>query len=274
MRRLLSHTEIVTPSDNEIGEYSAKKEYQAATQEKIQSVVDNLAKSVPDKAEYYSMSKLTEFDIRSVKIDGKSYDIKGDTLTRVTEAASDSYYSNVDKLSNNELNIEDIIGYTKKGKAHTATDAKGNKVALTGRMYNSDGTPRFDDLVMAKILEDVKEASKTNAINQYQSEITGNEKVNTIAQTQKKFTTASASGRKSGGGKRGSGSRKSSSGGGKSDVHFTRAMANSAARRNNRVQSIASLPSTVKNNVHFTGGTAKGAKLPNTVRFIPNPIKM
>lgn len=269
------HTEITVPSDSAMREYNAKKERHMETQSKIQSVVDNLAQSTPDKAEYYSMPKLTEFDIRSVKIEGKSYDIKGDILTRVTEAATDNYYSNVDKLTNNELNIEDVIGYTKKGKAHTATDASGNKVALTGRMYNSDGTPRFDDLIMAKILEDVKEASRINAINQYQSEITGGEEVKTIAQEQKKFTTARASGRKSGGGKRSSGSRKSSSSGGKTDIHFTRAMANAATKRS-QSRSIAALPDTVSKQAIQSAANAvvKNKGLPNTVKMINNPLFM
>lgn len=262
-------TEITVPSDSAMGEYNAKKERHSKTQNKIQSVVDKLAQSTPDKAEYYSMPKLTEFDIRSVKIGGKSYDITGDTLTKVTEAATDDYYSNVDKLTNNELNIEDVIGYTKKGKAHAATDASGNKVALTGRMYNSDGTPRFDDLIMAKILEDVKEASKTNAVNKYASEISGDNQEGTKVSSNNTMRFTSKS--KSSGGKRSSGGGKRASAGGNSDIHFTRAMANGSRRS----QSAAALPNSVrKNTLRLSSVGVKKSGLPNKVKIIQNPLFM
>lgn len=107
-------------------------------------MADGVAEAVPDKAGEYSASSLQIKNINSAKINGASYKLSDEVEKKVVAAANEEYYSNVEKLMDNELNIEDVIGYTGKGKARTSEQADGMKVALIGRMYNDDGTPRFD----------------------------------------------------------------------------------------------------------------------------------
>lgn len=254
-----------------------KQESVEAVSEMLQSISDNLANAVPDKADGYSAKSLQEFDIRTAKIDGKSYEISGDTLHKVAEAATEEYYSNIERLMNNEINVEDVVGYTSKGKTSTATQADGTKVSLTGKLYNEDGTPRFDELVIAKIIRKSKEKAKSNAINKYSDEISGDtvaknntSKVETkvsSASTRKHFTSARSSGRKS------SGSSKRSSSGGSAE--FVRAMANAVTKRS-QSRSIAALPDTVSKQAIRSAANAvvKNKGLPNTVKMINNPLFM
>ena len=249
--------------------------------EQIQKVAERLAAAVPDKAEGYSAKSLQEFDIKSVNIDGKSYDIDGDMLTKVTEAATDEHYSNVEKLLNNEANIEDVIGYTSKGKASTAEQADGTKVKLTGKMYNEDGTPRFDELAIAKIIRKSKEKAKSNAIEKYRSEITGSdappaeEKSVKVSQgSSRRFTSAKASGKKSSGGGRKRSSGKSSSG----NVRFTSARALLSGRDTARTSrtSSAALPNIMNTNLLRMAASPyiKNNKVSNAVKPLENPLFM
>lgn len=254
-----------------------KQESMEAVSEMLQSISDNLANAVPDKADGYSAKSLQEFDIRTAKIDGKSYEISGDTLHKVAEAATEEYYSNIERLMNNEINVEDVVGYTSKGKTSTATQADGTKVSLTGKLYNKDGTPRFDELVIAKIIRKSKEKAKSNAINKYSDEISGDtvaknntSKVETkvsSASTRKHFTSARSSGRKSSGN-----SKRSSSGG---SAEFVRAIANAVTKRS-QSRSIAALPDTVSKQAIQSAANAvvKNKGLPNTVKMINNPLFM
>lgn len=166
-------TSITEPSKADIDQYRQKMEYQEEVTGYLQTIADNVAKAVPDKADDYSVSSMQINDVRSVKIDGKSYSISGDVEKKVIETANDVHYSNIEKLMNNEINVEDVVGYTSKGRARTSTQADGTKVQLTGKLYNDDGTPRFDEVVMARIMYQSKETAKDKAVEQYKDEITG-----------------------------------------------------------------------------------------------------
>lgn len=154
-------------------EINEKNERQEKITGQLQAVSDAAAAAVPDKADNYSLKSLQINSIQSVKIDGKSYDISGEIESKIISAANDEHYSNIEKLMNNEVNVEDIVGYTSKGKVSTAKQADGTKVSLTGKLYNEDGSPRFDELVIAKIISKSKEKSKEHAAEKYRGEITG-----------------------------------------------------------------------------------------------------
>ncbi|MCD8390346.1 MAG: hypothetical protein LUD03_00705 [Firmicutes bacterium] len=171
--------EITAPSAEEVREYTKKQEYEA----EINSSLEKIAAAAGKSEDALKIN-----DVQSVKINDVSYALTGDTKTKVIEAANEEYYSNVEKLSNNEINIEDVIGYTDKGKAHTGTQADGTKVAFTGKLYNEDGTPRFDDVAMEKIFDEVKSAAKGSAAARYADEITGTK---TFEKTSEETTEAS-----------------------------------------------------------------------------------
>ena len=214
-------------------EMQAKQEQQQRAVSQLQTVADNLAAAVPDKSDEYSVNSLQINDIKSAKIDGKSYDISGETESKVIAAANEEHYSNIEKLMNNEINVEDVVGYTSKGKARTSKQADGTKVSLTGKMYNDDGTPRFDELVTAKIIYQSKEAAKEHAAEKYRDEITGaasqptatDEPVKVSQSTggRARFTSARASGGSSSGSRKSGGTSTGSrsSIGGSSRVQFT-----------------------------------------------------
>ncbi|MCC8170141.1 MAG: hypothetical protein LIO59_07285 [Oscillospiraceae bacterium] len=157
-------TSIIAPTKTETAEYTAKQEYEAATEERLQTIADGVARAVPDKASDYSVSALKINDIKSAKIDGVSYEISGEVESKVIETANEEHYSNIEKLMNNEVNVEDIVGFQANGKARTSTQADGTKVALTGKLYNDDGTPRFDELVTARIIYKSKEAQRNTRL--------------------------------------------------------------------------------------------------------------
>ena len=166
-------TSITEPSKADIDRYRQKMEHQEEVTGYLQTIADNVAKAVPDKADDYSVTSMQINDIQSAKIDGKSYKISGEIEKKVIETANDVHYSNVEKLMNNEINVQDAVGYTPKGRARTFTQADGTKVQLTGKLYNADGTPRFDETAIAQIMKLTKETAKDQAIEQYKDEITG-----------------------------------------------------------------------------------------------------
>lgn len=271
-------------------EMQAKQEQQQRAVSQLQTVADNLAAAVPDKADEYSVNSLQINDIKSAKIDGKSYDISGETESKVIAAANEEHYSNIEKLMNNEINVEDVVGYTSKGKARTSKQADGTKVSLTGKMYNDDGTPRFDELVTAKIIYQSKEAAKEHAAEKYRDEITGaasqpmatDEPVKVSQSTggRARFTSARASGgsssgrRKSGG--TSTGSRSSS--GGSSRVQFT-ARANTGNTSGTApigTRSAVSLPNTVNPQLiqAAVDSFMKNKNVSNAVKPLENPLFM
>ena len=277
----------------------AKQEQQQRAVSQLQTVADNLAAAVPDKADEYSVNSLQIIDIKSAKIDGKSYDISGETESKVIAAANEEHYSNIEKLMNNEINVEDVVGYTSKGKARTSKQADGTKVSLTGKMYNDDGTPRFDELVTAKIIYQSKEAAKEHAAEKYRDEITGaasqpmatDEPVKVSQRTggRARFTSARASGgsssgsrksgsRKSGGTSSGSGRTSVGSSGGSSRVQFTARAntGNTSGMASIGTRSAVSLPNTVNPQLiqAAVDSFMKNKNVSNAVKPLENPLFM
>lgn len=188
---------------------------------------------------------------------------------------------------NNEINVEDIVGYTSKGKARTSTQADGSKVSLTGKMYNDDGTPRFDELVTVKIIYKSKENAKEHATEKYRDEIIGNNisaddekstKVSKSKRARTKFTSAKGSGHSSSEGKKKGRGKDSNNSGGTSRTRFTaRANTNSTADKNNsNTQDILSLPNTVNPQLiqSAVNSFMKNNNVSNTVKPIENPLFM
>ena len=273
---------------------NARKQALKESQEKqqravsyIQDVTDKLAEMLPDKADEYGVNSLQINDIKSIKVDGKSYDISSETEKKIVNTANEEHYSNVEKLMNNEINVEDIVGYTSKGKARTSTQADGSKVSLTGKMYNDDGTPRFDELVTVKIIYKSKENAKEHATEKYRDEIIGNNisaddekstKVSKSKRARTKFTSAKGSGHSSSEGKKKGRGKDSNNSGGTSRTRFTaRANTNSTADKNNsNTQDILSLPNTVNPQLIQSAANSfmKNNNVSNTVKPIENPLFM
>jgi hypothetical protein len=273
---------------------NARKQALKESQEKqqiavsyIQDVTDKLAEMLPDKADEYGVNSLQINDIKSIKVDGKSYDISSETEKKIVNKANEEHYSNVEKLMNNEINVEDIVGYTSKGKARTSTQADGSKVSLTGKMYNDDGTPRFDELVTVKIIYKSKENAKEHATEKYRDEIIGNNisaddekstKVSKSKRARTKFTSAKGSGHSSSEGKKKGRGKDSNNSGGTSRTRFTaRANTNSTADKNNsNTQDILSLPNTVNPQLIQSAANSfmKNNNVSNTVKPIENPLFM
>lgn len=248
-------------------EINEKNERQEKITGQLQAVSDAAAAAVPDKADNYSLKSLQINSIQSVKIDGKSYDISGEIESKIISAANDEHYSNIEKLMNNEVNVEDIVGYTSKGKVSTAKQADGTKVSLTGKLYNEDGSPRFDELVIAKIISKSKEKSKEHAAEKYRGEITGS----SAEGIQVSKSSVNGQGRstraKSSLGKSSSGSKGSSSGG---RVRFTSARAAGGDRKSG---STASSGGTSR--VVFTARANTGKSNPNySVVGLPDLIQI
>lgn len=223
-------TAITKPKESDVKEYTQKQEYKTQIEEKMQSVSDGVAKIAPDKADSYGVKSFQINDIKSVKIDGKSYDISGEIESKIISAANDEHYSNIEKLMNNEVNVEDIVGYTSKGKVSTAKQADGTKVSLTGKLYNEDGSPRFDELVIAKIISKSKEKSKEHAAEKYRGEITGSSAEGIQVSKSSVNGQGSSTRAKSSHGKSSSESKGSSSNG---RARFTSARAAGGGRGNN-----------------------------------------
>lgn len=273
---------------------NARKQALKESQEKqqravsyIQDVTDKLAEMLPDKADEYGVNSLQINDIKSIKVDGKSYDISSETEKKIVNTANEEHYSNVEKLMNNEINVEDIVGYTSKGKARTSTQADGSKVSLTGKMYNDDGTPRFDELVTVKIIYKSKENAKEHATEKYRDEIIGNNisaddekstKVSKSKRARTKFTSAKGSGHSSSEGKKKGRGKNSNNSGGTSRTRFTaRANTNSTTDKNNsNTQDILSLPNTVNPQLiqSAVNSFMKNNNVSNTVKPIENPLFM
>ena len=264
-------------------EIKEKNERQEKITGQLQAVSDAAAAAVPDKADNYSLKSLQINSIQSVKIDGKSYDLSDEIEDKVISAANEEHYSNIEKLMNNEINIEDIVGYTSKGKARTTTQADGTKVSLTGKMYNDDGTSRFDEIATARIIYHSKEAAKEHAAEKYRNEITGtasqpakaDEPVKVSKGTGgggRQTTSAKALGRNASGG-----GFKGKSSGGLGKVTFTaRAGAGSAATaKRSRTRSVASLPNSVDPQViqRAVNSFMKNNKV-NTIKPLENPLFM
>lgn len=264
-------------------EINEKNERQEKITGQLQAVSDAAAAAVPDKADNYSLKSLQINSIQSVKIDGKSYDLSDEIEDKVISAANEEHYSNIEKLMNNEINIEDIVGYTSKGKARTTTQADGTKVSLTGKMYNDDGTSRFDEIATARIIYHSKEAAKEHAAEKYRNEITGtasqpaeaDEPVKVSKGTGgggRKTISAKASGRKASGG----GSKGKSSGGLEKVTFTARAGAGSAATaKRSRTRSVASLPNAVDPQViqRAVNSFMKNNRV-NTIKPLENPLFM
>lgn len=160
---------VTVPTEEEIQEQSQKNK----VIDTLQNVADGVKNAVPDKSDGYSVTALQINEVRSVKIDDVSYKVPDEVERKIIDTATEEHFSNIEKLMNNEINVEDVVGYTQKGKARTTTQADGVKVQLTGKMYNDDGTPRFDELAIARIIYQSKERAKENAVNIYKDEIIG-----------------------------------------------------------------------------------------------------
>lgn len=163
-------TAIAKPDTSAVKQYAEEK---AQISSYVSSVVNNLKESDPAHAGSYTESKLSVTTIDSAKIDGTSYSLSAELQDKVTKAASEEYNSKIKALENNELSLEEACGYTSTGKTKSAVQTDGTKVSLSGKLYNSDGSPRFDALVTAKIYTQIKENAKASAIEKYADEIKG-----------------------------------------------------------------------------------------------------
>ena len=165
---------------------------------------------------------------------------------------------------------------------------------MTGKMYNDDGTPRFDELVTAKIIYQSKEAAKEHAAEKYRDEITGaasqptatDEPVKVSQRTggRARFTSARASGgsssgsRKSGGTSSGSGRTSVGSSGGSSRVQFTARAntGNTSGTASIGTRSAVSLPNTVNPQLiqAAVDSFMKNKNVSNAVKPLENPLFM
>lgn len=192
----------------------------------MKQAADNFSKVNPDK-DGYDVDTMKINDVSSVEIDGTKYSLSGDTKTKVTEAANEKYYTDLERYMSGEANIEDIIGYSSNGKALYSNDNNNKRVYLTGKRFNDDGSERFDETISAKIIFRIKDAATEAATQEYKDEITGaaaaTETPTETSAAVSDVKTVSRANTSRGGGSSRSTSRSggSSSSGGTSRVKFT-----------------------------------------------------
>ena len=138
----------------------------------MKQAADNFSKVNPDK-DGYDVDTMKINDVSSVEIDGTKYTLSGDTKAKVTEAANEKYYTDLERYMSGEANIEDIIGYAPNGKARYSNDNNNKRVYLTGKRFNDDGSERFDETISAKIIFRIKDAATEAATQEHKDEITG-----------------------------------------------------------------------------------------------------
>ena len=167
---------FVKPAAEAVTQYQEHQAFMnSVNTDKLAPIAEALAKAVPDKAESYTAESFKYSEVDSKSFSGKKYKISGDLKEKINSEAENEYYSNIDKLLNNQINVEDVVGLTGKGKIRTSENAAGDKVSLSGKMYNADGSPRFDELVTAKIIKAAESNIKDVVLQRYKDEIIAGE---------------------------------------------------------------------------------------------------
>ncbi len=171
---------------------SHRRELQARLEPTFEKVVDGIKSAVPEKIDGYEVSDMSLEKITSVTIDEEKYELKGEINKKVLERAQELYADNIERIFNNEVNIEDVIGYTKKGRAKQSSNIAGKQIDLTGKLYDSAGEPRYDELLLGKIVFRVKDAAIAKAAGEYAEEITGKKLTSSLLESKKTAYTGSS----------------------------------------------------------------------------------